>query len=285
MIHNIAFNHHYHPGYLSNDGYEIIEISNNNFDFVFEKETILKLRALPYKTEIYFKIPFDGRIVELPIVTGQIINILDPLFSIETSDSIENFTLEAFEFNKKKLHDTTVEMEIDEFTDDKTVRFTKVAGMKTEYFKLDQNEHSHGYLYLGVTFQNFNGFVYARIISINSDFCLEANDSIIFLFEDQVKINYQFQHYGKGEDNLHTNIHEITSDELMIFENKKLLKVKLINHRRGIHKIYHLQYRYPHSQYKSEIEGQYLLKLMASMFVKFHIDNKLALPKGKETTG
>lgn len=283
MIHNITLNRHFFSGYQSDEGYEIIEIMNNLYDFVFEKETILKLKPLPNKNEMKFNIPFDGRIVELPIVKGQIIKILDPVFSIETSDSIENFTLEAFEFNKKKLHDTKVELEIDEFTDDKTVKFTKVAGVKTEYLKFDKNEYSCGYLYLGVTFQNFNGFVYARFISINSDFCLEANDSIIFLFEDQIRINYRFQQWGRGEDNVHTNFHEITSDELMIFANKKLLKVKLINHRKGIHEIFHLQYRYPGSQIKSEMEGQYLLKFMASSFVKFHIDNQLELPKGKET--
>ena len=286
MIQSIALNYEYFSGLILKSGYEIIEIKNNICDYVFKKETILKLRSLLLTSEIIdFTSPSDGRIIELPIAINQIVNMNDPLFSIETSDSIENFTMGAFEFNKKKLHDTTVEMEIDEFTDDKSVMFTKVASEKTRYLKLYSNIINQQYPELSITFENFNGFAYALLKSFNEDITLETNDSVIFLFEDNIKINFEFQNSRMGERYAYINHHALLAEDLMIFENKSLLKVKLVSNRKGIYEIFHLQNRYPHSQYKSEFEGQYLLKLMASMFVKFHIDNKLALPKGKETTG
>jgi hypothetical protein len=283
MIKTIDFNHDSFSGLILKGGYEIIEIRNNVFDYVFKKEAILKLRSLLLTSEIIdFTSPSDGRIIELPIAINQIVNMNDHLFSIETSDSIQNFTMESFEFNKKKLHDTIVEMDIDEFTDNKTIWFTKVAGLETEYLKFYSNTQFMEYPMLGITFQNFNGFVYARFESFNEHLTLEANDSIILLFEDNIKINYTFKNDRRGEKYSYRNSHVLTSDDLMIFENKSLLKVKLTSYRKGIYEIYHLQNRYPHSQYKSEIEGQYLLKFMASMFVKFHIANQLALPNEKK---
>ena len=68
------------------------------------------------------------------------------------------------------------------------------------------------------------------------------------------------------------------SHDLKKFASTNLKKIKLTSEKRGIYDVYHLQRVLPNSQYKSEIEAQYLLKFMIALFIKQHIDNNLELP-------
>lgn len=190
----------------------------------------------------------------------------------------------VFEQRRKLLEDVEVVLQEDDFSDDRTIKITKVASQDTEYFKLYEDQTGFSFKFLGFTFINHNGRVYIEFFSRNEDITLSKGDSLIFLFEDRSKIDFIFSSSGQGSKGFRYNTINIGFDELNAFLTKNLWKVKMVSKRKGLYCIYHMNHlisdnidylEYWDAQYLNKIEGQYLLRFLTAKFIEMNQDNKI----------
>lgn len=115
------------------------------------------------------------------------------ILSVTRIENLSELESKLMEQNTERLNQTNISILSDDFTDEKTIKFTKVAGEETSYFKLYRNDSDFAHEYLGITFINHNGFPYLSFLSTAKEFSLAEGDSIIFLFEDKEKLEFVFQ--------------------------------------------------------------------------------------------
>jgi hypothetical protein len=265
---------------IEDTDFEVIEVNIESNCFVFADDTLIRLKSLATCIN-KIKLPYNGQIINNHIKVGQSIKIGTLLFEVKKANNISNFSELAFEYNAKKLRDTLVTMCIDDFTKEKSIFFSKVAGQETKYFDTYSSDSIHS---LGITFENNNGFTYMKFQTTSPTFNLSKGDSMILLFDDESTMNIKFlskpniDKISGYKISYYTNIKPLTIQEIDIFAKNNLKKIKITSEKRGLYDVYHLQKILPDSQYKSEIEAQYLLKFMVAMFVKQHIDNNIKLP-------
>ena len=184
--------------------------------YVFANDTLMVLKNLSSPNLV--TIPFDGKIFSISVTKGQIVKSGALLFKVQKSENISDFSSLAFEYNKKKLHDTAITFIIDDFTKEKSIAFSRIAGQDTNYFDIySDSEFPYS---LGLTFENNNGFAYMKFLSISPSFTLTKGDSIILLFEDDTTINYKFQLKGNVQKiyggSIYSNIRPITIDDVVV---------------------------------------------------------------------
>ncbi|PIB39083.1 hypothetical protein [Maribacter sp. 4G9] len=265
------------------DSFEIEDIFVEPGQYFRAKETILTVGSLIHGSGILsISLPFSGQLEKIYLETGGSIGLNEQILSvikIENNQFIEN---KLFEQNKEQLNQTEVGLLTDEFTDEKTICFTKIAGQETQYFHLYRHKADFALEFLGLTFTNHNGYPYLSLVSTSKELPLSKGDSIIFLFENKEKLEIVFNSASNGKGYWRTNNTKLTSESLQIFLKSNLVKAKISNNRKNIYDIYVLDHEFKRNynedyqpQYYSLLEGQYLIKLMTSKFIKINLDNKI----------
>lgn len=264
--------------FLENADFEVVEINVADEGIAFASETVIKLKS--HERWINkIQLPFDFRVLNSYIKVGQIIQLGTLLFEVQKADDISNFHELAFQFNVKKLQETSVSIFVDDFTKEKSIFFTQIAGQETKYFET----YSDNSVYpLGLTFENNNGFVYMKFKSASPTFNLSKGDGMIILFDDDSTMSFSFiiksnMNKSSGLMTIYTNVKHLTLKEIEQFARHNLKKIKLTSKKNGLYDVYHLEKRVSWSPYKSQIEAQYLLKYMVALFVKQHIDNNMEI--------
>jgi len=131
--------------------FEVVEISIEEGDCVSAGEKVMKLKS-PIKLINEVIMPQDGRILNVIVEKGQKIRIGDKLFKIQIAESVVDFNSLVIEYRKKKLHNTTVALLIDDFTKKKSLSFTKIAGEEISYLKMFSDSNKVDY-FVGITFE------------------------------------------------------------------------------------------------------------------------------------
>lgn len=259
---------------LTTTEYKVIEITTQVNEIVFEGEAILKLKS--FLSEInYVKMPYEGQIRSINVASGDEIRVGHLLFEILKPTDIENYTEKATEARRRKLHKTSISCLIDDFTKKKSISFNEIAGVKTSTLDLVSRTTE----ILGLAFENNNGFAYLRVLSISEDLALAKGDQIIFLFCDDSTLDYSFQQKATGDKWMHSNHLPLSYEYHKKFASSNLKKVKLTSERKGLFNIYSFdktdKTKTYNTQYRTEEEGQYLLRYMLAMYLKACIDNGL----------
>jgi|GEM_PF-3290347 hypothetical protein len=265
------------------DEYEVSELKLLPGNYFHSNEIIIRLKSCIMGAGIVsLKIPFNGKVISIPVSNGQIIRKNSLVIEVEIFEGSDFFS-HLLEQNKPILNDTEISILIDDFTKEKSISFTKIAGQPTQYFKTYSENSNSELLFFGLTFENNNGFVYIKFLSQSGNLSLSKKDTIILLFADKSTITYNLQTSAIGKKYYYTNFHPLTYDDLLKLGTTDLLKLKVTSSKNNSYDVFHLQRNFHNSQYKSEIEGQYLLRFMIANFVQVHLDNNLALPSSNNS--
>ena len=102
------------------------------------------------------------------------------------------------------------------------------------------------------------------------------------MFDNKEGLELVFNSSSSGESGRKSNYIQLTSEHLNIFLNKNLVKAKIVSSRKNLYdvyvldnKVYENEISTDSAQYLTEKEGQYLLKMMTSKFIKMNLENKL----------
>ena len=264
---------------LSTDDFRITQLRITEGHFYAHKEVLAKLECKGVrKRTIFLKMPFDGQIISNNLRKGYRIKKNDLLFTATKIIDSSKHKSEIINQSLEKLNNNAISIVKDDFTKEISVVFTMVAGEETKYFKLYSENSISEYSYFGITFGNNNGFAYIKFISTSSDFQLSTNDSIILLFDDDSTLTYVFTNIFSVQKYHYFNIQPLTIDSLKKFATIDLKKIKVMNSRRNIYDVYHLQNSFIKSQYNNEISGQFLLRLIVKRYIEIHKTNNFELP-------
>ncbi|ADR23392.1 hypothetical protein MATR_27580 [Marivirga tractuosa] len=267
------------------DQFQLDEIMVNETEYFKANQTLFTLSSRIHGSGIlYINLPYGGRIDKFLISKGTRINLKDELLFVRKIEEEKILNAKLLEQNRPRLDQTEVSYLEDEFTDDKTIKVTKLASEESEYFKLYLDEATLAYEYLGLSLVNHNGYVYASFNSRIEDMTLSKGDSLIMLFEDKSKLNFNFSNAGEGTKGFRFNHSPIGFEELDMLLNKRLVKVKLISARKKLYSIYHMNHKINENQtisinqatqYQTELEGQYLLQLITARFIEMNKQFKI----------
>ncbi|CAD5255269.1 MULTISPECIES: hypothetical protein [unclassified Imperialibacter] len=259
------------------DQFELSEILINEGEYFKPNQTLLILGSKIHGSGLlYINLPYGGRLDKFLIKKETRIRLNDELLFVHKIEDDGVLNCKLLEQNRPKLEQTEVGYLEDEFTDAKTIQFTKVASEESEYFKLYLDQTTFAHEYLGLSLVNHNGYIYASFNSRNKDITLAKGDSLIMLFDDKSKLNFNFVSVGEGTKGFRFNHSPIGFEELDILLNKRLSKVKLVSARKKLFSIYHMNHKInenqtmsinQRTQYQTELEGQYLLQFMTARFI------------------
>ncbi len=248
-----------------------------------QNQTIMTLGSQIHGSGILFvRLPFGGRVEKIHLDKENLVGMNKQVLSVTRIEDLSELYSKLLEQNIEKLDQTEISILSDDFTGEKTIKFTKVAGEDTSYFKLYRNDTDSIYEYLGMSFINYNGVSYLSFLSIVKEFSLAKGDSITFLFDNKEGLELVFNSSSSGESGRKSNYIQLTSEHLNIFLNKNLVKAKIVSSRKNLYdvyvldnKVYENEISTDSAQYLTEKEGQYLLKMMTSKFIKMNLENKL----------
>jgi hypothetical protein len=176
---------------------------------------------------------------------------------------------------EKKICETEASLLIDDFTKDRTILITKVAGDETEkyiftypfnYFErilvLKQME-------LGISFTYNNNTFFLHLLSKSKEFTLAKGDEIIFLFEDDTTItSISLTGSSSSGSGIYRNVAVLNYHEIRKFATTRVLKWKLTSKRKSIYEVGGFIYNGKDPQYKAENEGQFLLNILAIRMIQ-----------------
>ena len=267
------------------DQFQLTEIKVNEGEYFKANQTLFTLGSRIHGSGLlYINLPYGGRIDKFLIKNETRIDLNDELLFVHKIEDEKILNSKLLEQNRPKLEQTEVSYLEDEFTDAKTIMVTKVASEESEYFKLYLDQTTLAHEYLGLSLVNHNGYVYASFNSRNEDITLAKGDSLIMLFEDKSKLNFNFSNAGEGTKGFRFNHSPIGFEELNTLLNKRLVKVKLISARKKLYSIYHMNHKINENQtlsidqatqYQTELEGQYLLQFITARFIEMNKQFKI----------
>lgn len=178
-------------------------------------------------------------------------------------------------WRERKLKNTEASLLIDDFTKERIIFLTKVAGMEKEKYvytyQLNDFEHlislNRMELYLSFSYNTKSFFLH--LLSTNKDFNLAKGDSIIFLFDDDTTITSTcLTSITSSNSGSYRNVASLSYEEIKTFATKKIRKWKLTNNRKALYEVGGFIHNRRNPQYKSESEGQFLLRTAATTIIK-----------------
>lgn len=245
-------------------------------DFFLKNQPILNLSPTIHGSgNAKFSLPFNGQIKQFKFDEGEEICINDEIVYAEPIKDNEHLYSELLKQNLIKLNKTDISILKDDFTHDKSIKFTKVSGEQTPYFKIYGDSI---YDYLGITYICLDKKPYISFISTNDDLKLDKGDSIIILFENKERLIFEFKQNGKGRG-LNINHSNLTEDRLNKLLKLKADKIKVTNNKTGKFTVYLLNHnlidKYDNNiQYSTKMEAQYLLQKMTAMLIELNLSIK-----------
>lgn len=193
----------------------------------------------------------------------------DTMYSYEPLERNEEFEKKAWEYRKPVIENTEFVKIIDDFTNDIYIKAHKIAGKENEFIETFIAENSSS-LGVGFSLKTLNGNPYINIRSLDSVIRLNKNDELIFLFEDQIKINFVFSSRPSGGKSIHRNALPINFEILQTLLAKNFLKWKYIDNKTNEYVIgtFSADGGKTLGQYFSIMEGQYLLRFYTAKFIE-----------------
>jgi len=172
--------------------------------------------------------------------------------------------------NRKQLLDKTVAKIIsDEFSKGIIVGITDVAGDTNQYvftYSIDDKSLTDR-TEIGLSFAYSMGYFIIQIRCKDKLFQIDIGDSIIFLFQNEEKLEITFDTSSTFlSESEYSNNHVLRNEEIILFMNQPLKKWKLIQGNKA-YKIGGFTLWYLSNQYKSVLEGQYLIQKIAKEVV------------------
>lgn len=269
----------------SSDQFKIIDVFIKKNEYFKANQTIFTLGSEVHGSGIlYINFPFGGKINSYLVNKNNSIKINNKLLNVKRIDNINLLNQKVLEQNLLNLNQTEISYLEDEFTNDKTIKVTKLANEDTEYFSLYLDQSNSADDFLSFTLVNHNGYTYISFYSSNEDITLSKNDRVILLFDDKSKLDIVFTNAGEGTKGQRFNSHEIGFDELNTLLNKNLIKGKMISSRKNLYSVYNMNHEVNLNQkssynkkalYQTELEGQFLLQLMVQKFIQVNQKYKL----------
>jgi hypothetical protein len=222
-------------------------------------------------------LPFGGYVKKI-FTIGNHLNLNHKFIEIEKIEDMEHLETCHFENYKYKLIQTDINLQYDEFTNEKSISFSKVSGEETNYFKL-YSSNVNSLDWFGLTIENNDGFEYL-LFHLNSDLMtLGKGDQIIFLFENKIKFEIEIEQILKHS----TAIYSLSNEILQTLIENKIEKVKVIDNKSGCFQIFIPQVQFNElipvlydddKQYLLKSEAYFLLDFMLNEFNQINIKNK-----------
>lgn len=175
---------------------------------------------------------------------------------------------------EKKLNDTRADFVYDEFSDEKGISITRLAGEEksliytfayrdyTEYTPLDS------FTQIAITFGCESVLHQIVVVSFDNNIQLLKGDTITFLFEDGSKVEVMWNSESSILQNGgFYNIEYIDFSDMLTFKHEKFKKWQIISKKGRLrHTGGFINNNYT-PMYKGEREGQYLLQVMADKVI------------------
>lgn len=166
--------------------------------------------------------------------------------------------------NRKEILDkTTAKIISDEFSKSKVIGIRQLAGRDNDVYVKTFSENDKDLLdraELGISFFYSGGYFFIGFICTDKFFHLNVGDTIILLFENEEIFEISFiESPGEISDNVYTNNMPLKNEDIKLFLTQYLKKWKLTQ-RNMAYKVGGFSQSYLSNQYKSELEGKYLIQ-------------------------
>lgn len=243
-----------------------IEPLVNSGYYAIKGKEILKMYPLVHGSGItFFKVPFDCKLIK--VVKYNQLGFNELVLIVEEPISKEDFRQKLFEQNKKTIFLTEFIAEFDEFRDSTSFYLKNVCGKDFGGLRLyNLNEgFEDEYLEFGLKGSLTHVFLMINTNSIN--FTLANNDVLIFLFEDNTTLQFKFdgRHIGKKGD--YFNLIHLTKENQEDFFTKKIKKVKIESHLKGIYSVFSFGNFINNKQYDTFEIGQFAFKYIFQFYL------------------
>lgn len=217
-------------------------------------------------------LPFGGYLKTISTLANYL-TLNDIFLNLEIIEDFEYLKSCHFERQKEILLQTEIILQQDEFTDEKSISFSKVAGQETPFLKFHP-VNSESSDWFGFTIENNNGYEYLLFHLHSGTMSLNKGDQIIFLFDNKSKLQFVIEKTSK-----HSSVPYDLSIEIIksLLENS-IDKIKVSDNKRGTYQIF-----IPEVQFSSVIpvfydaNKQYFLKEEANFLIHLMFDEYLQL--------
>jgi hypothetical protein len=216
--------------------------------------------------------PFGGYVNSISTIANHL--KLNELFlDLEIIEDIEHLKSCRFENQKEILLQTEIVLQQDEFTDEKSISFSKVASQETQFLKFHPM-NSESLDWFGFTIGNNNGYEYLLFHLHSDTMSLNKGDQIIFLFENKSKLHLAIE----KTSNQSSVPYDLSLEIIRSFLENKIDKIKVSDNKRGAYQIF-----IPEVQFSSVIpvfydaNKQYFLKEEANFLINLMFDEYLQM--------
>lgn len=226
--------------------------------FSFEDSTLNK-----YLT---FNSPISGMITDFVVKKNDIVKRDIYIGQILASSYLNDFDDVIFQKTISKISQIEITKTIDDFDNTENVYISKIGGQNEHYFKMISVDDTLATYFIGLTFQSLNGRHFIKFCSSNPEFMLLQSETIILLFDDNIKLTFSFLDSSTSSKNLYINIVEINQQVIETFLTKNILKWRLTNFKKD--NIYgDFSNKFVWLPYKSSLEARYLLKQITKEYI------------------
>lgn len=217
--------------------------------------------------------PFGGFVKKVSTVANYL-KLNDNFLDFERIEDNEHLQSCYFEHFKTKLIQTEIILQNDEFTDEKSISFSKVSGEESPFLKFYPTD-SNGLDRFGITFENNNGYEYIVFLLESEFMSINKGDQIIFLFENKTKLVFDIEKNGKQSN---VTI-DITNEIINALVENDIDKIKVIDNRRGVFQIFLPEVQFndlipvlynSRKQYYLKQEANFLLDLMLDEYIELN---------------
>lgn len=251
--------------------FQIIKTFVHEGSYVLPDEPLFLIRN--FEDFHLISMPFGGYVKKVS-TTGNHLNLNDNFLDFEIIEDKEHLQSCHFEYYKQKLIQTEFILQNDEFTDEKSISFSKVSGEETPFLKFYPTD-SNGLDWFGFTFENNNGYEYILFHLESELMSLSKGDQIIFLFENKTKLVFDIEKSGK-QANVSFNI---TKEIINALIENDIDKIKVIDNGKGVFQIFIPEIQFNdlipilynnNKQYYLKQEANFLLDLMLDEYIQIN---------------
>jgi hypothetical protein len=218
-------------------------------------------------------LPYGGFVHKVSTI-GNYLSIDDIFLEVQIIEDLEHLRSCHFEQAKQKLLQTEIMLQQDEFTDERSISFSKVSGEDTSFLKFYPSDPNCSD-WFGLTFENNDGYEYILFHLESKLMSLKKGDQIIFLFEDKSKLVFDIEKNGK-----HGNApYDISNDVMIALMKSKIEKIKVTDKKKGVYEIFLPEIQFNsltpilydgNKQYFLKEESNFLLELMLDEYIQLN---------------